>query len=164
MPGASRQPLPEISGRDGKRIVSSGRWAWRTLLEVHGMLMSRFEASMTDKAGIDLQTYDVLLHTYEGGKAGIRMNALAQDVLISKSGLTSIVDKLEDKGWLKRIPDPDDRRATRLTLTRSGKAILDRAMKIHIKDVRELFSAHLTEKEDSLVTEILGRVRDAAES
>lgn len=92
------------------------------------------------------------------------MSALAQDVLISKSGLTSVVDKLEDRGWMTRIPDPDDRRATRLTLTRSGKAILDRAMKIHIEDVRELFSARLTDEEDALVTEILRRVREAAGS
>lgn len=164
MPAASRQSLTGISGPDGKRIVTSGRWAWRTLLGVYAVLMPRFEASMTDKVGIDLQTYDVLLHTYEGGKGGIRMTALAQDVLISKSGLTSVVDKLEERGWMKRIPDPDDRRATRLMLTRSGKAILDRAMKIHIEDVRALFSAHLTDKEDSLVSEILGRVRDAAGS
>ena len=66
--------------------------------------------------GMDIQTYDTLLQTYEAGDAGIRMTDLARAVSLTKAGLTALVDRLEKRGF-SSANDPADRRVIRIKLT-----------------------------------------------
>lgn len=109
--------------------------------------------------GINVQIYDVLLHTNEAGSKGIRMRDLAESVLISKSGLTSLVDRLEHRGLIARVPDPADRRATRIQLTPDGANVFRTAARAHVSDVEELFASRLTTDEARRIHRVLSRIR-----
>jgi len=108
--------------------------------------------------GIDVQIYDVLLHTNEAGPEGIRMRDLAESVLISKSGLTSLVDRLEQRGLIGRAPDPADRRVTRIQLTPDGADVFRAAATAHVADIEELFASRLTADEARRIHRVLSRI------
>lgn len=143
----------------GARSASPRRRAWRALIEFHGALTTIFEGELRDATGLDLQTYDALLHTYEAGSAGIRMTDLAQRVILTKSGLTSVVDRLERRGYLRRIPDPSDRRATRVTLTARGEETFREAATVHLAGIKRHFADRITDEEARVIIDALARVR-----
>ena len=125
-------------------------------------LTSRFDIEFQEQCGIDISTYDTLLHVYEAGPEGIRMTDLSAQLVVSKSGLTAIVDRLEQKGLLHRIPDPDDRRAIRVAISDTGTSLFRSAAKVHMASVEELFSRHLTDQEARTIIDVVDRVRGRA--
>jgi MarR family transcriptional regulator, 2-MHQ and catechol-resistance regulon repressor len=132
--------------------------AWRSILELETTLIPLFDERLAS-VGIDVQIYDVLLHTNEAGPEGIRMRNLAESVLISKSGLTSLVDRLEHRGLVARTPDPADRRATRIQFTPEGADVFRTAAAAHVADVEELFASRLTADEARRIHRVLSRIR-----
>jgi DNA-binding MarR family transcriptional regulator len=143
-------------GRDDPRLR-----AWRSLMELHMQLISLFDTEFREQCDIDLSTYDTLLHVYEAGPEGIRMTDLSEVLVVSKSGLTSIVDRLEKRGLLRRIPDADDRRAIRIAITDSGYDLFRSAAKVHMTSVEANFSNYVTEDEAELIIDIVDRIRSA---
>ncbi len=142
--------------------VSVRRRAWRAIMVMHGTFTPLLDDELRDGADLDLQTYDALLHTYEAGKLGIRMTDLAQNVVLSKSGLTTLVDRLEERALLQRFPDPEDRRVTRITLTDRGIETFRDAAKVHVASIQKYFAARLTDDEATVIAEVLERIhRDA---
>ncbi len=125
---------------------------------LHGTITPLLDDELQDGTEMDLQTYDTLLHTYEAGKPGIRMTDLAQNIVLSKSGLTSLVDRLEEHALLQRIPDPEDRRATRITLTDKGIKTFRSAAKIHIAGIQKHFTNRLTDDDATAIAEVLERI------
>jgi DNA-binding MarR family transcriptional regulator len=132
--------------------------AWRSILELESTLMPLFDERLAS-LGIDVQIYDVLLHTNEAGPEGIRMRDLAGSVLISKSGLTSLVDRHEHRGLIARVPDPADRRVTRIQLTPDGADVFRVAATAHVADIEELFASRLTADEARRIHRVLSRIR-----
>lgn len=133
--------------------------AWRAVLELEGTLTQILDAELRAQAGIELQNYDALLHTFEAGEQGIRMTDLARHVVLSKSGLTTVVDRLEKRKWLKRVADPHDRRATRIMLTAAGEKVFRRAAQVHLDGIAKHFSSYLSDEEAEVIARALNRVR-----
>lgn len=131
--------------------------AWRALLEVSRDLLQALDAELRRAAELDLQQYDVLLHVSEG-VGGRRMTDLAEAVVLSKSGLTSVVDRMEREGLLERRPDPSDRRATRVVLSARGSERFREATEIHRDIVHRIFTFHITDEEADAILEALTRV------
>lgn len=131
-------------------------------METVGTVTALLDTEMRREVGIDIQTYDALLHAYEAGEAGIRMTDLAGAVVLSKSGLTTLVDRLEKRGLLERVPDPDDRRAVRITLTETGVETFRTAARVNIAVVRRLVGDHLSDEEAETIAAALERVRGEA--
>lgn len=107
-----------------------------------------------------MQVYDVLLHTYEAGTPGIRMSDLASKVLLTKSGLTARIDRLEQRDMVRRVPDPEDRRATRVVLTDHGAAVFREAAAFHMTSVERHFSTAISDDEARTIVTALERVLD----
>jgi DNA-binding MarR family transcriptional regulator len=152
----------------GTRQASAGgrrrnaRWrAWRALLEVASFVTERIDDDLRDQVGIDIQTYDALLHTKEAGEAGIRMTDLARRVLLTKAGLTALVDRLEGQGLLAREPDREDRRVKRIVLTPAGWDLFLQAAAVHNATVERWFHQHLDDGAARPVAETLGAVHAA---
>ena len=133
--------------------------AWRLLLEGHRDLVRHLERELRAAAGVELQCYDVMVHVSES-QDGIRMTRLADAVVLSKSGLTSVVDRMEREGLVERRIDPQDRRAIRIHLTRSGRERFAGAARAHREIVRRIFTSRLSEEEARVLVEVLGRIRD----
>ena len=76
--------------------------AWRLFLEVHARVVNRLELELRDETGMPLTWYDVLVQLSEAPGHKLRMQELARRVLISKSGLTRLVDRLCAAGYVER--------------------------------------------------------------
>jgi MarR family transcriptional regulator, 2-MHQ and catechol-resistance regulon repressor len=145
--------------RDPTETSDPRRHAWRMAMEAVWALMARFDEDFREALGIDVKTYDVLLHTFNAGEDGIRMTVLAREVVVTKAGLTAMVDRLEERGLLARGPDPHDRRAIRVHLTDTGEQVFRDAAQVHVVGIRERFGAHMSAEEAKVIADVFGRIR-----
>jgi len=136
--------------------------AWRAFFEVQATVVPALEQELLRECGLMLSWYEVLLHLAEAPGRRLTMGALAASTLLSKSGLTKIVDAMESRGLVARAPSPTDRRATFVELTPAGRALLRRAWSVHATGIDRLFGRHLEASEVVVLAEALGRVRAAA--
>jgi DNA-binding MarR family transcriptional regulator len=125
--------------------------------------MELLEGEMKDEVGISILEYDVLLHLSEATPP-VRMNELANAVVVSKSGLTRVVDRMEGDGLLARTPIPGDRRSTAIALTARGEKVFRDARAVHRRGIKTHFSAHLSEADATVIQRVFTRARDAARS
>jgi DNA-binding MarR family transcriptional regulator len=132
-------------------------------MEAQGHITPRLDEELRAHSDLDFKSYDALLHTYEAGLEGIRMADLAERVVVSKSGLTSIVDRLEERGLVRRLPDHADRRATRISITETGVEAFRAAAEVHLDGIARYFAAHISNDEAKVLAEALERVREATE-
>lgn len=129
------------------------------LLETYRDLFRFLETEFREGAGVEMSYYDVMLHVSEGD-GGRRMTDLAEAVVMSKSGLTALVDRMEKEGLVERRPDPDDRRVTRIALTDRGEERFAEVSRHHRGVVRRVFTSRVSEEEARVVIDVLGRVRE----
>ncbi|WP_158296629.1 MarR family winged helix-turn-helix transcriptional regulator [Nocardioides albidus] len=130
-------------------------------MEANAILLARFDEDFREQAGIDNRTYDALLHVFEAGPSGIRMTDLAHEVVLTKAGLTSLIDRLEERSLLQRVPDPADRRSFRITLTEEGTRVFGAAARIHVAGIRDRVGRHLSDEEAQTVIEVFERIKAA---
>ena len=108
---------------------------------------------------LSLRWYDVLVHL-EDAEEGLRMNELASLILASTSGLTRVIDRMDEAGLVRRERPPDDRRVVEVYITPKGLETLHSAREVHRRGIDEHFAAHLDDQELEALTRALQRVRD----
>lgn len=113
------------------------------------------------EARIPLHWYDVLIELYDAPQQRLRMHELAERVVLSRSGLTRLVDQLEAAGLLIRDPCPTDRRGTYTVITSKGKWALRKAWPVYAKGIAECFARHLSEDQARLFVDAYTRMLDA---
>ena len=121
--------------------------AWRGMLRVHSALMKALDAELVAEHDLPLSSYEVLITLQAAPGRRCRMAELADKVLLSRSGTTRLVDRLEREGLLERDTCSDDGRGTFAVLTDAGEALLARARPTHLADVRERFLRHFSPDE-----------------
>jgi DNA-binding MarR family transcriptional regulator len=135
-----------------------GAEAWRAFIECAWALLDILDDELQAERGLSLQWYDVLVHL-EDAPAGLRMNALADQILHSKSGLTRVIDRMEEEGLVRRERPPNDRRVVLVFLTPAGRKALKAARAVHRDGIRRHFTEHLSAKDRDAVTRGLENVR-----
>jgi DNA-binding MarR family transcriptional regulator len=120
------------------------------------------ERELAEGGVLPLGHYDVLLALAEAPERRLRMHELAWDVVLSRSGLTRMVDRLEGAGLLRRERCDDDRRGCYAALTEDGMEALRRAWPVYARGIAEHFGRHLDDGEARVLDESLGRVLAAA--
>jgi DNA-binding MarR family transcriptional regulator len=116
--------------------------AWRVFFECAFALIDILDAQLRDEKGLTLRWYDVLVQLQEVG-GSCRMSELAGRILASKSGLTRVIDKMEEAGLVRRERPPEDRRVILVTLTDAGVEALEAARLVHRRGIDEHFAEHL---------------------
>jgi len=119
--------------------------AWRTFLTCAFALIDILDAELREESDLSLRWYDVLVQLEEA-EHPVRMNELASRILASKSGLTRVVDRMEEAGLVRRERPESDRRAVEVVLTEEGSAALEAARRIHRRGIYEHFAQHLDER------------------
>lgn len=137
--------------------------AWRSFLEAHARVTELLENELEAEKQLSLAWYDVLVQLQEADGQGLRMTDLAQRVLLSKSGLTRLVDRMCAAGLVERTQDSEDRRGRWVCLTPAGVARLRDAAETHIRGVREYFTDLVTEEQAAVLACVLQAIADAAE-
>jgi DNA-binding MarR family transcriptional regulator len=125
--------------------------AWRGLLRAHAGLVKALDAELERAHGLGLSSFEVLVRLDAAPERRIRMCDLAESVLLSRSGLTRLVDRLERDGYVGRHSCEQDARGSFAVLSESGAEIVRAARATHIEGVRRHFLGRFSAAElDSL--------------
>jgi DNA-binding MarR family transcriptional regulator len=136
--------------------------AWRGMLRVHTALVKALDAELSEVHDLPLSSYEVLITLESAPSRKRRMAELADSVLLSRSGMTRLVDRLEREGLLVRDTCTDDGRGCYAVLTEKGAELLERARPTHLEGVRERFLAYFSEDELRRFAEAWERVLPGA--
>ncbi len=117
---------------------------WQDFLRARAQVSDRIEDDLHARVGFPLTWYDVLFHLSEAPKSKMRLQDLAEKLLFSRSGLTRLIDRIENAGLVVREPDPHDRRGVSAVLTPAGRKSLRRAAPTHAKGVERYFLGALS--------------------
>ena len=149
-----------MAERDPTAIPSPdepGMLAWRTFLTAHATVIRRLEAELEEHESLALSDFDVLVQLNAAGGT-LRMRDLAESVLLSRSGLTRRVDRLEAAGYVSRLACETDRRGSFAKLTDAGRERLQHALPIHVRGIEEHFLAQLDAGELAAIQTTLAKI------
>ena len=121
--------------------------AWRTFLTAHARVLRNLEAELLADQRLSLVSYDVLVQLAEAPQRRLRMAELADRVLLSRSGVTRLVDRLERAGLVARQRVAADGRGVIAELTAAGLERLRTAAGTHLAGIARHFVAHLDSAE-----------------
>lgn len=138
--------------------------AWRAVLLAHSRALRAIERDLDTTDAIPLGWYDVLLELNAAPDRRLRMQELAARAVLSRTRISRIVGELEQQGFVKRVDDPRDGRATLATITTSGRAALRRTAPLYLAGVEQHFNCHLTPRDRRCIETALQRVVDAHHS
>jgi DNA-binding MarR family transcriptional regulator len=130
---------------------------WAAFLRAHATVLAKLERELQDERDLPLTWYDVLFQLNSAGTE-LRMQDLARSVLLSKSGLTRLVDRMETAGLVARRTCDADRRGTWVGLTEEGRAALRRAAPVHLRGVGEHFVDRLGDEDLAALKVALDKV------
>lgn len=134
--------------------------AWRLFLRAHARVIRRLEADLMAQHQLPLGSYDVLVQLVEAPGRRLRMSELAERVLLSRSGLTRLVDRMEREGLVRREPCEDDARGLYTVLTDAGYDRLRGASGTHLRGVLEHGTGRLDDAEAHELADLLARIAD----
>ena len=117
--------------------------AWRGMLKVHSALVKALDSELEAAHGLPLSSYEVLIYLRVAPDKRLRMAELADRTLLSRSGMTRLVDRLERDGLLRRDTCSSDARGCFAVLTERGEEVLAGARATHLAGVRRRFLDHL---------------------
>lgn len=145
-----------------ERLTERELRAWRGLLRAHAALTKELDAELEAAHGLPLVSYEVLMNLAEAEGERMRMCDLAESVVLSRSGLTRLVDRLERDGLIERAQCPSDARGAYAVLTAAGSERMAGARRTHLAAVRERFLAHLSAEEQQALADVCERVASTA--
>jgi len=136
--------------------------AWRGLLRVHAGLTKALDAELLREHELPLSSYEVLLFLADSPHGRLRMSELADGVLLSRSGLTRLVDRMERDGLLRRQRCEEDQRGYFAEITDKGRELFARARKTHLDGVRERFLDRLSDGDQRTLAVLWEKVSPGA--
>ena len=113
--------------------------AWQAFLRAHSTMLRRISRDLEDADLPPLSWYDVLAALRDAPERSLKQVELAERVLLSNSGLSRLVDRIESKGLVERKNCPSDRRSFFVTLTDEGAEMIDRMWPVYARGVAEDF-------------------------
>ena len=136
------------------------RAAWKGLLATHSRLVHELDAELERQHGLPLSSYEVLMNLADAEGNHLRMGELANRLLLSKSGITRLADRLEKQGLIARRRCDDDGRGYFAELTDAGRELVTTARPDHLAAVRRRFVDRLEPAE----IDELGRIWERFEN
>ena len=147
-----------MSSQPDRDTTPDPREAWHRLLRVSSRVLRELDHALDAEDRISVSEFDVLITLDNAPAHQLRMTDLARAALLSSGGLTRLAGRLEDRGLLRRIPDPDDARAFRATLTPEGERKLAQARATHDAVLDRMIARHTTVKDLRAVERALGMI------
>lgn len=146
----------------GSDAGGAGIAAWLTLLQARSVVVEGIEQDLERKGRLPLPWFEVLLQVTSAPEGRLKMQELAHSVLLSKSGVTRLVDRMVEAGLMTREACATDRRSIYAVATPAGRAALKEAMPVHEESLERRFSAILTPAELSMLRTTLKKILDAS--
>jgi DNA-binding MarR family transcriptional regulator len=144
------------SGLDGAALA-----AWRSYLQSHASILRVLDAELAAEHGLTTRDYEVLLYLSQAEGQHLPMSALAERTMLTRSGITRLVDGLVEAGLIKRVACPQDARVSYAQLTEPGMSKLRRAGCTHVASIRRLFLESFSPEEIEQLASLLSRLPGA---
>jgi DNA-binding MarR family transcriptional regulator len=134
--------IAAMAASDGALVVPTDAElaVWRSFLRAHATVVRTLEAELAAETTLPLAWYDVLVQLVEAPGRRLRMTELADRVLLSRSGVTRLVDRMVRAGLVRRTPCEDDLRGTFAGITDEGFGALRAASPVHLRGI----ATHMT--------------------
>ena len=146
----------------GRRLLTLPRLnAWGAFLTAHKALETILSRELESACGLPLTWYDALAQLHMAPAQRLTMTQLATALLFSKSGLTRLMDRMEEAGLVQRLARPGDRRSLHIALADAGEAKFREALPIHLDHVKRHFAAYIEDGEAAAVESALVRMANA---
>lgn len=146
------------NGRADDRITPEQLEVWRLFLRVQRRLTRRLEEDLQSKHDLPLAWYDVLVRLVEARDHRLRMAELAEQVMLSPSGLTRLVDRLVKEGLVRREHAEQDGRGYYAVLTEAGYERLREASGTHLRGIKDYVISGYTPDELATIASLLSRL------
>ncbi|MGC8462977.1 MAG: MarR family winged helix-turn-helix transcriptional regulator [Acidimicrobiales bacterium] len=137
------------------RVTTAG-----LLFEAASGLRRLVEHRLAVQSGASNQALDVLVRLSRTPGGRLRMSELADQISLTRSGLTRAVDRLEQRGLVERASCPEDGRGAFAVLTPTGARLMSEALPSHAAQLDEVFAGLFTAEEEQTLTTLLRRLRD----
>jgi len=131
---------------------------WESLFRAQVAVMRRLQSGPAFR-DLAVNEYDVLFTLSRCPSGWLRLNELNDNVLLSQSSLSRLVDRLEKRGLVERMPAPDDGRGVLLKLTEEGAAMQKEIGREHVRDIAELVAPALTAAEQRELLRLTEKLR-----
>lgn len=135
--------------------------AWRSYLQSHASIVRVLDAELAAEHGLTTRDYEVLLYLSQAEDGHLPMSALAERTMLTRSGITRLVDGLVEAGLIERVACPNDARVSYAQLTGVGYEKLRRAGCAHVASIRRLFLEHFSPTEIEQLASLLSRLPGA---
>lgn len=121
--------------------------AWKGMLAAHSRLTAQLDAELERDHHLGLTSYEVLMNLSDAPAGRMRMSELAERLLLSRSGITRLADRLVARGLIERERCSDDGRGYNAQLTERGRIVVEAARPDHLAAVRRIFLERLDQAE-----------------
>lgn len=145
-----------------EKIEENRLAAWRAFLTAHAAVLHLIEEDLVRAQRLPLSSYDVLFALSEAPEHRLRMHEIAERVVLSRSGLTRLIDRLEKDGLLYRERSGEDRRGAYAVLSDKGLEGLRQAWPIYARGIQKNFASLMSDEEASILTRVFTRVGEEA--
>ncbi|MGH2752177.1 MAG: MarR family winged helix-turn-helix transcriptional regulator [Actinomycetota bacterium] len=134
--------------------------AWALFLETYRRVLDTLDEELKTERGLSLAWFDVLVQLSRAPEQRLRMNHLAGRILLSKSGLTRLIDRMAAAGLVERASSPNDRRGCFAVLTPRGAQVFTEAAPVHLDGIARHFTGHLSAAEARTLARVFERIKE----
>ncbi len=143
------------------RLDGAALEAWRSYLQSHASIVRALDSELAAEHGLTTRDYEVMLYLAQAEDRQLPMSALAQRTMLTRSGITRLVDGLVATGLIKRVACRADARVSYAQLTDAGHVKLRQAGVTHVEGVNRLFVERFNAEELRSLAELLRRLPGA---
>jgi DNA-binding MarR family transcriptional regulator len=136
--------------------------AWVAFLTAHARVVPTVSQDLEAACEIPLAWFDVLHQLTLAPQGQLRMHQLADALLLSKSGLTRLVDRIEEAKLASRAAIPGDRRSMHVRITPAGRELVETARRVVQRSVAQHFGQYLSEEQQTVIRDALTQVAHGA--
>ena len=129
-------------------------------LRAHAAVVRELSSELVSAHGLTINDFEVLLRLSRAEGSRMRRVDLAQEVLLTPSGITRLLEGLERSGFVERVACKEDLRVSYAQLTPAGRTKLRAAGKTHVAGIHRLYLDHFDADERAVLGELLGRLTD----
>ena len=159
--GAPACSVPGENGETDSTLEGDALEAWRSYLQSHATILRMLDAELVSEHAITTRDYEVLLYLAQAPDRKLPMSALAESTMLTRSGITRLVDGLVAGGFIERTACASDARVSYAQLTDQGMAKLRSAGCTHVGSIRRLFLEQFSAEETSQLASLLSRLPGA---
>jgi DNA-binding MarR family transcriptional regulator len=148
---------------EATRLEGVALEAWRSFLQSHATILRGLDAELVADHGLTARDYEVLLYLAQAADRKLPMSALSESTMLTRSGITRLVDGLVQSGLVERVACSNDARVSYARLTDDGYEKLREAGASHVASIHKLFLEHFSAEETALLAKLLSRLPGASQ-